>query len=517
MSLLPVGIGSSGSYEIAKSLRFRASSSADLSRTPGSASNRKTWTWSGWVKRGIIGAAQRIFSAGTFNDFTEIGFVSTDAILIRNEIAGAPTSWRATSAVYRDPSAHYHIIVAVDTTQAVAADRVKLYVNGEEVISFSTSNNPTLNYDTFVNNNVLHYIGKTPDTGGPFPIDGYLSEINFIDGQALTPSSFGETDPVTGVWVPKKYTGTYGTNGFYLPFSNGTSLTTLTADASGNGNNWTANNISLTAGATYDWMDDTPTNNFAVLNPLVNSAGFLSYAEANSYVAVGAADKLAYGTFRIPESGKWYFEYTASVVGAATVFGLESGNAQQSSGAGFSGANARWTQFAGAASNGDVLMAAVDRASGFVWLGRNGTWLSGDPVAGTSPSHTGLGADPWFPVVYINSANGRFNFGQRPFAYTPPTGFLPLCTKNLTNTTVTTSGSFTGNASANGPFVWLNGVPTAMTINGNAVTFATHADRTAGGFKIRTSSSSYDVSGTNNYTITTTGAAFKDARAQVNP
>ena len=98
-----------------------------------------------------------------------------------------------------------------------------------------------------------------------------MAEVNFVDGQALTPTSFGEIDPTTGVWVPKKYTGTYGTNGFYLPFSDGTSTTTLCYDQSGNTNHWTPTNISLTAGATYDWMEDTPTNNFAVLNPLYQS------------------------------------------------------------------------------------------------------------------------------------------------------------------------------------------------------------------------------------------------------
>jgi len=116
-----------------------------------------------------------------------------------------------------------------------------------------------------------------------------------------------------------------------------------------------------------------------------------------------------------------------------------------------------------------------------------------------------------------SGASGSFNFGQRPFAYTAPSGFKALCTANLPEGTITTSGTFTGNANANGPFVYLNGIPTAMTINGNAVTFATHADKLSNGFKLRTSSTSYNTSGSNTYSITTTGDKFKFARAQPNP
>ena len=217
--------GASGSqgYQISRSVRLRSSASAYFNRTPASAGNRKTWTWSGWVKRGTLGAVNRIFSAddgsaSTDQDYNTLLFNSSDQL----QFGGNLTNFRITTAVYRDPSAWYHIVFVTDTTQATAANRFRLYVNGSEVASFGTSNNPTQNTDLAVNAAIGHFVGSIA-SGSYF--DGYLTEINFIDGQALTPSSFGETDTITGVWKPKRYTGTYGTNGFYLPFNISTTPT----------------------------------------------------------------------------------------------------------------------------------------------------------------------------------------------------------------------------------------------------------------------------------------------------
>ena len=123
------------------------------------------------------------------------------------------------TALFRDPSAWYHILVAVDTTQATSSNRIKIYLNGSQITSFGTASYPSPNANLMVNNNVVHYIGASSYSGINLFHDGYLAEVNFIDGQALTPSSFGQTNTITGVWQPLKYTGTYGTNGFYLPFN----------------------------------------------------------------------------------------------------------------------------------------------------------------------------------------------------------------------------------------------------------------------------------------------------------
>ena len=265
-------------YNLTNSLRFRDSASAYLNRTP-SASNRKTWTWSGWIKRGTIGAINDgIFSAGTSfgtnNDNIQTITFNNDFIALVSEVSGSVQYNLVTSQMFRDPSAWYHIVLAFDTTQATSSNRIKLYVNGSQVTAFSTSTYPSLNYDGWVNSANAHRIGNrvAPD------FDGYMGEINFIDGQALTPSSFGSTNASTGVWQPAKYLGTYGANGFYLPFTDVATTSGSNAglgkDFSGNGNYWNTNNISVTAGATYDSMTDVPTltnattANYATLNPL---------------------------------------------------------------------------------------------------------------------------------------------------------------------------------------------------------------------------------------------------------
>ena len=209
-------MGAVGGYQISRSLRFRSSASAYLNRTPASASNRKTWTWSGWVKRGTLGAAQSIFSAydGSGNN-DNISFTSANKIELFLVSGGAGTIYRLTTAVYRDPSAWYHIVVSLDTTNATAQNRARIWVNGVEVTAFDTNNTITQNSDTYYNSTNVHNIGRYVSGGY---LDGYYAEVNFIDGQALTPSSFGAYD-TNGVWQPKKYSGTYGTNGFYLPFN----------------------------------------------------------------------------------------------------------------------------------------------------------------------------------------------------------------------------------------------------------------------------------------------------------
>jgi len=540
-------IGASGqatsAYQIERSIRLNSADSAYLSRTPASAGNRKTWTWSGWVKKTSNGGDYRSFFTA-FNSTsvnTALDFSDTDNL--RLTALGGGSMTLVTSAVYRDPSAWYHIVFAVDTTQATASNRAKLYVNGTQITTFSTASYPSQNSDTEVSNTVNHQIGRNPYAGFPQPLNAFLADVFLIDGQALTPSSFGVFD-ANNVWQPKAYTGSYGTNGFQLKFADNSAATatTLGKDTSGNGNNWTPNNLSVTAGAGNDSLVDSPTNygtdtgaggtvrgNYCTLNPLGLGGGTLS----NGNLTVSTSSPTpAVGTFAMT-SGKWYWEVTLTTAANPRVGVYNIGAASPANLGGtangwaiinapsrvyHNGATTSYGSFSGA--SGNIVMVAYDADLGRIWYGENGTWFaSGNPATNSNPSQTSVTGTAIVPASSsgLGSNVHDCNFGQRSFSYQAPSGFKALCTQNLPVGSITTSGSFTGNANANGPFIWLNGVPTAMTINGNSVTFGTHADKLSNGFKVRTNSTSYNTSGNNTYSITTTGDKFKNARAQTNP
>ena len=237
--LLASAAGGATGYSISRSLRFNSSDSAYLSRTPASAGNRKTWTWAGWVKRSKLADYQRFFWA---TGECSIRFENDDTLRFSN-YTGTFTAFFKTTAVYRDVSAWYHIVLVADTTNATASDRIRLYVNGERVTSFSSQTNPNQNLDLEINTANAHNIAGA---GGSEYFSGYLADVHFIDGQALNSTSFGEFSATTGVWMPKAYSGgSYGTNGFHLDFSNNASAAALGTDTSGNGNTWTVNNISV--------------------------------------------------------------------------------------------------------------------------------------------------------------------------------------------------------------------------------------------------------------------------------
>lgn len=477
--MLPVVLsanGQAGGYRIANSLRFRSSASAYLSRTPSTASNRTTWTWSGWVKRGQLGDLEaNIFGSRVSLQYTQISFRNNGSpypnqFYIQSRVGASEEVTLITSQVFRDPSSWYHIVVAFDTTQATSTNRVKLYVNGSQVTSFAVATYPAQNYAGMVNYNQIHAIAEDA-TGGSY-FDGYLADINFIDGQALTPSSFGEFNPTTGVWQPKQYSGTYGTNGFKLNFSNGTSTTTLGYDSSGNGNNWTTNNISLTAGATYDWMIDSPTpyqgssygvGNYSVINPVSTLNGPTIQSGNLEFVGVNTSSyRIATGTIG-SSSGKWYWEATIntapgtgenasvgitskSYAGAITNSYLgnqatEWGLLLDSGPSNYFKSHSTLTSYSTAVSNGDVVQIAYDIDAGKIWFGRNGTWFaSGDPASGANAAYTDLVAGTtYYPAVDMLVASPKtffVNFGQRSFSYTPPTGYKSLCTYNLPTPTI---------------------------------------------------------------------------------
>jgi hypothetical protein len=440
-------------YLLRNSLRFRASNSNYLNRTFPSAGNRKTYTLSLWVKRGNLGGSTTQFFFGSGLSTTAGGFyfTATDNIEVNPRVNNTNT-FLTTTQVFRDPSAWYHIVFSLDTTQATDSNRMKLYVNGVQVTAFSSASYPALNGDSTLNNNIAHWIGRYAEVGFPSPFDGYLAEYNFIDGQALTPSSFGKTDPVTGQWIPIKYGSTYGTNGFYLPFTNTTSTSTLGNDFSGNGNTWTVNNFSLTAGVTYDSMTDVPTltsataANYCVLNPLEKNGG--SVVDGNLNFTNGSATSYMVGSTIVP-TGLCYAEFQPTgwgngnnIVGLRTNLGASNSIISASGGVAydlrygtvaFNGTTQ--ATYTAATGTSNVAMLAYDPSSGKLWFGLDGTWFnSGNPAAGTGQVYTiTTPTDAW--RIFVQSWDGTnamsANFGQRPFAYTPPSGFKALNTFNL--------------------------------------------------------------------------------------
>ena len=422
-----------GGYNLTRSLRFRSSASAYLNRTPASAGNRQIWTWSGWVKRGSVTTRTALFGFGSQG--TVYINSTTPAIEI---IAGGGTSIAlVTNALYRDPAAWYHVVIAFDTTQATAANRVKLYVNGVQVTSFSSSTYPSQNYNTDWNNTVAQYIGARGDDGITAFWDGYMAEVINIDGQALTPSSFGAYS-IYNQWLPKKYAGTYGTNGFYLPFTNNASTTTLGYDFSGNGNNWTTNNISVSLNSTNDSMTDVPTltsataANYATLNPLSNdSTNTLSAANLTYSIA---ANGNGYPTSTIQFSAdKYYWECT--VTSTHNIIGIvlgTTGTTTQlfSTGYGYYYTGVKYVNGTSSAygssyTTADVIGVAVDMTALTITFYKNNTSQGAISIAAGLYKIAGGNGNSG------GVASGSYNFGQQPFVYTPPTGFVALNTFNL--------------------------------------------------------------------------------------
>jgi len=483
MSILNSSIvpASAGGDEIDNSLRFNRDDSAYLSRTPSSAGNRKTWTWSGWVKRGTTSSEVALFSV--------LDGASEDAICFRSDgkfniqtNTGSNTLLRS-NALYRDPSAWYHLVAVMDTTQATASDRAKMYVNGVQITDLQLNTYPAQNSESAINTTNAHKHGA--DLYGTY-FDGYLAEVNFIDGQALDPSSFGEVDEDYGHWKPKKASDlTYGNNGFYLDFADSAAFGN---DVSGNNNDFTNNNLAAT-----DQMLDTPTNNFCTLNPLhkmANSYSSGTVSEGNLKVHQASPDAENQCTFAV-STGKWYWETYTAVSGNSctiTLFDLidhtgGSGAANRSYinvGGGTPTVYVAGTESFGGTSTPshsatDVLSVALDLDNGAVYSAINGVWSnSGDPTSGssktgatvTSSVHTGLASatGEWTPG-YTDGSGGDygniFNFGQDSsfagnktaqgnsdgngygdFYYTPPTGFNALCTQNLPDPDVIPSEHF---------------------------------------------------------------------------
>ena len=444
----PLLLASAGGYNLTRSLRFRRDASAYLRRTFTTPTDGKKATYSVWLKRGLISAAGIDILGDDGTGYLQFLFDSGNKFNL-GVYTGTSTSQEfVTDAVYRDPSAWYHFVIAIDTTQATASNRLKVYVNGVQQ-SGTTTGALTQN----ANIQILGTSGIVQIGARSNYFDGYMTEINYVDGQALTPSSFGETSATTGVWQPKKYAGTYGTNGFYLPFTDNSALTTssnvgLGKDFSGNGNYWATNNISITSGVTYDSMTDVPTltsataANFCVMNPLSIGTS-ISVTNANLDTSMASvAWNCAFGTVGV-SSGKWYWESTLlTSSGADAGVGISSnpsGSANSYLGVdanswAYYGNNGNkrnndvGASYGASYTNGDVIGIALDLDAGTITFYKNNT------SQGTA--YSSLPANTYFPALTNNNSSFATNFGQRPFAYTPPTGFVALNTFNLPTPTI---------------------------------------------------------------------------------
>ena len=435
-----------------------------LSKSISTTGDEQKFTISTWVKRSAL-SDNGIFISGSQS--TETGYFaiyfSGNAIRVRFYEGSAKDV--VTSALYRDTSAWYHIVVKVDTTQSTAADRVIIYVNGEEQ-NKSSATYVTQNFNTLVNTSgETHVIGATRNSSGVIgnQFDGSITHFHLIDGTAYTASTFGETDSTSGIWKPKVSPSvTYGTNGFFLKFQDSSSLGD---DSSGNTNDFT-----LSGSGTQTL--DTPSNVFATWNRLANTG--LSLQNGNTYTVYASNDHNCKTTLGM-NSGKYYWEMKPNGV-SGTVTGIcrdttkqqadisntsgqhvyaiqyASGNVTSKTNGTF-GASTSWGTYV----SGDILQYAYDADNGKLFIGKNGTYKdlsgnTGDPANGTNPTFSSLDTTAtWFPFVegrggsennYWNFGNGYFGTtavssaendgaGYGKFEYSPPTGFYALCTKNI--------------------------------------------------------------------------------------
>jgi len=454
-----------GGYQIKNSARFNVGSSDYLSRTPSSAGDTQKWTYSVWIKRSKLattgGEAFELLSASPSGGGVEQIFLSENNILSYYYADPTLRINLVSNLVFRDVSAWYHIVIAVDTTQATASNRVRIYVNGSE-ITFSTATYPSQNQNTYINGTNLTSIGSQINAGSNNGVyfSGYMSEIYFINNQQLTPSSFGETDEDTGIWKPKAYTGSFGTNGFYLDFEDSANLGN---DMSGNNNDFTVNNLT-----SIDQSYDSPTNNFATLNSTIPHSIPILYKEGNTVAYDATANfNSAFSSIGISQ-GKWYFEAKTSTnngfVGICKSDGIFPAYSPAYLGQSTLGTNS-WGYYAdtgnyfhngssiayGASwTNTDIIGCALDLDNNKLYFSKNGVFQnSGDPTSGA----TGTGAisitsgtylfgvtkdnessemlcNFGYPAFTISSGNADGNgFGN--FEYAVPSGYYALCSKNL--------------------------------------------------------------------------------------
>ena len=461
-----------GGAEIERSFRFNDDDSAYLQRQPSSntSGSSQKITISFWIKLGNIPSGT---NGGTF--FGTSGDNHRGQFFNQEFYFGNANYWINTTALVRDLSSWYHVVYVVDTTQGTTSNRQKIYVNGVLQDRGDTISDPSQNatFDYFNNSSQTYYIGRR-QSGNYF--DGYLAEIHFIDGYAYDASYFGYTEQQTGIWRHKKVTGiTYGTNGFYLDFSDNSSITNICLDKSGNANNFSPDNCS-----TEDSMLDTPTNVFCTQNPFDDDYTSVStFSQGNLYASRGSSNHGSNrGTIGM-SSGKWYFEYCLPTAthGSASFWG---GVCNSTADMTVSRTNGMWNyggsngefivrgtgntgihNYGSDIAAGTVVGVAVDMDNKKIWLAKNNTWFGssnadtdGNPSTGDNPTSTFTDSQipdgNLYPQMGLYNYAAKANFGQDStfsgtktrqgntdangigdFFYAPPTGFKALCSKNL--------------------------------------------------------------------------------------
>jgi len=429
-------------HSINQSLRFEDGDSPYLNRTF-SSGNQQTWTWSAWIKRSNIGLSGRstLFAGRTTGTSNLFGFFNP----VNNAAAdtfGAYISANEddrfqTTRVFRDPNAWYHFVVVLDTTNGTAGDRFRLYVNGVRETVWTRFDTITQNQNKGINENLVHTIGEEGSDGNHF--DGYMAEVVFLDGVASDPTTLGLGELKDGIWVAKNVSGlTFGTNGFHLDFADSSAIGN---DVSGEDHDFAVSGLAAT-----DVVPDSPTNNFAVLQPTAfvniggsNSAQTLS--EGNlKFTGTSSQGRSTPATIRVT-SGKYYVEATKVSGSGSVVMDFVVNDAAVAD--------------KSTSTTGDIIIGAVDVDAGKYWSGLNNTWDgSGNPATGANPTGT-FTANSSFTFggrVFDSSRAGVFNFGQDSsfadnktsgsagasdangigdFYYTPPTNYLTLCSSNL--------------------------------------------------------------------------------------
>jgi len=421
-------------YTIDNSARFNDNDSAYLSKTLSTPTNNLQWTWSAWVKRGNLGSSY-LFNGGdgSSNNFGNLQFLAGDGLQFSQINGGSYNVQFQTTQVYKDSSAWYHIVLVYDSANATAADRLKIYVNGALQAGTYVTGPFAQSTASKINSAIAHYVGKLDYSALYY--DGYMADVHFIDGQALAASDFGQYDSSTNRWIPKAYSGGYGTNGFFLEFGDSAALGD---DTSGNANDFTSSGLAST-----DQMLDTPTKNYATLDPNeMNPAAGVTLKDGNLNADATATATDVNSTLYVT-SGKWYVEYTINAADGATsnpCVGIQTQSFATSpkitiDRTGSITVNGTTTSLSGFSyTTSDIVMIAFDMDADKFWIGKNGTWYnSGDPANGTGET-TGFSPAGQAMTPYIRSRNSSdvtINFGQSAFSYTAPTGFNQLNTDNL--------------------------------------------------------------------------------------
>jgi len=449
-------------YEIDNSLKLEADNSENLYRNLNASTSTTKFTHSMWVKRTELTNAQLLYMRGVAGNEAGLLRFSNESGYehgLQIDIGASGTNARSvTTRKFRDTSAWYHIVLAVDTTQSTAANRRRLYVNGVEETVFGMSNLPSQNFAMEVSS-AKHRYGAYNDTDNYAPFSGYIAECHYVDGLQLDATSFGEFHDDSGIWKPKQYTGSYGTGGYYLKFNDSSALGNNSA---GDGTDFTLRNI-----AAADQATDSPTNNFCTLNPLINpKSAYSKMAEgATVYDSTAGGISGAFGTFALT-SGKWYWECKLTEqkthyigisaiddgdnitsasdpqdINSTFIFNISAARIEYiNSGTKTYGSNDAFTDFH---TVGDVIGIALNMDDNQISIYGNGTLQSG--VANSSlydaankmvvPFHATLqdevqynfgGYSAWTPSSAVIDENG---YGT--FEYAPPSGYYALCTKNL--------------------------------------------------------------------------------------